>query len=794
MSKKGPSVEELVRSLESGQQIQKTVEAVQQSTDPAVAAMIPEQEPVDFLVTGLPNGGRVYRDRNTGQLGYVDQNISGGPEMAQAVLNQLQQGTPKAEIQTPYQAERSQMRQEVIQQAGMPATLGQKFLEGTFGVGSYTDEALAAATAAATGRPTEEILNQARLMSKSMQGEYPVTSEATKMAGLVSSLVAGGPIAKEGIKRALTRQVPGQTVRDPRAGAKTIVEGVRKGQEALRGMPPLAQQAATVAGASALAGGEGAIYGFGEGQDSLEDRLSKAGQRSAIQAAFAAPIAVVLPWAGRLIASRQGEAQIANELATQLGVSREAAVIIKKQLDDGRSVEETVQALQRAGDQRMVADANEAVQVLLDAAAASSGPGRQAVTEAVTGRVDEASRRVLGGLDETIGAAPPAGQRVVDVVAEGTRQARKEAYGEAYGTPIDYASEAGRLVEDVISRIPTNVVGQAFDTANAMLQAKGMRNQQIMANIANDGTITFQEMPSVQQIDMLKQVLQDLAEKETNQFGVKTGLGQTYADLARQLKEAASMAVPRYGEAVALGKENIVSMKAAEMGEALLNKPTTVDDVIAAMKNADASEKAAIRLGFRRGMDYLIGDVKRAAGSSKTEDQLQMRKILQELSSGSNRAKVAEVLGPQQTQKLFKQLDEAKAAFELQSAVSVGSQTAVRQAVQADVEEQVGGGIFRSLFEVDPKGFTTKARDLLTGAGEAYKTQRKDKIYGEIIDVLTGRTGREADLAIKYAKEAIEKGSVSQAKAALIANAMNSALRAGRAGVVTERAVEGISP
>lgn len=772
------TVEDLVKSLETGQQIKKVADVVTQVTDPDVAKMIPLEEPVDFIVTGLPNGGRVFRDKSTGRLGYADQNIAGGPEMAQAVLDQLQAGTPKAEIRTPYQAARSEMRQDVIQQAGMPATLGQKLLEGTFGVGSFTDEALAAASAAATGRPQEEVLNQARLMSKSMQGEYPYTSEAAKMTGLVSSLVAGGPIVKEGIKR----------------GLPSAVSTYQKGKAALQGMPPLAQQAATVTGASALAAGEGALYGFGEGQDSLEDRMSKSGQRAGVQALFAAPIAVVLPWAGRLIASRQGEAAVTRELSAQLGVSREAATIIKKQLDDGRSLDETVQALQRAGDQRMVADANEAVQVLLDAAAASSGPGRQAVTEAVSGRVDEASQRVLGGLDETIGAPPPAGQTVTETVAAGTRQARKEAYGEAYATPIDYASDAGRMIEDVMSRIPTNIAQDALNTANALLQAKGLRNQQILADIADDGTVVLREMPNVQQVDILKQVLQDLAEKETNQFGQKTALGQTYAGLARELRDAASMAVPRYGEAVALGKENILSMKAGEMGQELLRSSTRIDDVIGAMKGADQSEKAAIRLGFRRGMDYLIGDVKRAAGSSKSEDQLQMRKILQELSSGSNRAKVREILGPQQAEKLFKQLDEAKAAFELQSAVSVGSQTAVRQAVQGDVEEAVSGGLLRSLFEADPKGFTVKARDLFTGAGESYKTQRKDQIYGEIIDVLTGRTGKEADLAIKYVKEAIEKGSVSQAKASVIANALNSAIRSGQSGVVLERAVEGISP
>jgi hypothetical protein len=771
------AVDDLVKSLETGQQIQKTVEAVSATVDPKLAGLMPKEEPVDFIVTGLPNGGRVYRDKKTGRLGYADQNISGGPEMAQAVLDQLQAGTPKAEIRTPYQVAQSQMRQDVIQQAGMPATVGQKIAEGAFGIGSFTDEALAAAVAQRTGRPYEEVLNQARLMSKSMQGEYPVGSEAAKMTGLVSSLFAGGPIAKEGIKR----------------GIPSAVSAYQRGKTALQGMPPLAQQAATVAGASSLAAGEGALYGFGEGE-TFEDRLSKSGQRATLQALFAAPIAVVLPWAGRMIAARQGEAQVVRELSGQLGVSREAAVIIKKQLDDGKSLDETVAALQRAGDQRMVADANDAVKVLLDAAAASSGAGRQAVNEAVGGRVEESARRVLGGLDETIGAAPPAGKTVTETIAEGTRQARKEAYSEAYATPIDYASDAGRMIEDVMSRIPTNIAQDALNTANALLQAKGLRNQQIMADIADDGTVVLREMPNVQQVDILKQVLQDLAEKETNQFAQKTALGQTYADLARQLKEAASLAVPRYGEAVALGKENILSMKAGEMGQELLRSTTRIDDVIAAMKGADQSEKAAIRLGFRRGMDYLIGDVKRAAGSSKLEEQVQMQKILRELSSGANRAKVQEILGPQQSQKLFKQLDEAKAAFELQSAVSVGSQTAVRQAVQADVEEQLGGGIFRSFFEADPKGFTTKARDLLTGAGEAYKTQRKDKIYSEIIDVLTGRTGREADLAIKYVKEAIDKGTISQAKASVIANAMNNAFKAGQAGVVIERAVEGISP
>lgn len=99
------AVDDLIKSLETGEQVKKTAGVVTQVTDPNVAAMIPQEEPVDFLVTGLPNGGRVYRDKNTGRLGYVDQNISGGPEMAQAVLTQLQAGTPKAEITTPYQAE-----------------------------------------------------------------------------------------------------------------------------------------------------------------------------------------------------------------------------------------------------------------------------------------------------------------------------------------------------------------------------------------------------------------------------------------------------------------------------------------------------------------------------------------------------------------------------------------------------------------------------------------------------------------------------------------------------------------
>jgi citrate lyase gamma subunit len=79
---------------------------------------------------------------------------------------------------------------------------------------------------------------------------------------------------------------------------------------------------------------------------------------------------------------------------------------------------------------------------------------------------------------------------------------RTASYDAAYSTPIDYADASGRQIETIITqRIEPDILNQAIQQANAEMRDRGMTNMQIMARIADDGSLQFVEMPNVRQLD-----------------------------------------------------------------------------------------------------------------------------------------------------------------------------------------------------------------------------------------------------------------------------------------------------
>jgi len=90
---------------------------------------------------------------------------------------------------------------------------------------------------------------------------------------------------------------------------------------------------------------------------------------------------------------------------------------------------------------------------------------------------------------------------------DATRAARQASYDAAFSAPIDYASDAGRELEGVLRRrLPRGLI----DRANEALREAGEESPQILARIADDGTVTFERPLSVKQIDYIARELQEM--------------------------------------------------------------------------------------------------------------------------------------------------------------------------------------------------------------------------------------------------------------------------------------------
>ena len=729
-------------SAGAGPQEQASVVVPESSSALASAARGGLPEGTQIIMRDLPDGGRIYRFPD-GTLNYVDAYMStSDPAKIKEIINKSPQ-IRSGEVAAPSEQAVSRIRREAIDQFGMPGAVSQQFLEGMPFVGSYFDEMLSG------GDPRK--LHTARQISEAMKQEYPKTSMAAQTAGLAAGTVGGALLAPE--------MAIGTTL--PTAGRAAI-------------------GAVTTGGLGAT---EGAIYGYGKGTDEASRQAEAiGGARTGLL--VGAPIGAAIPYLGRIwtaFKNRGGRGSIAPEIAAEFGVSTEAARMIENALESGGSFDQMIDRIRRAGDQGMIADAGEATAILLDQAAASSPRVAAEVRRPVTERATESSRQLSGDMDVGLGAKPEGMQTSYEAIAARSKEARGEAYREAFDSPINYASPEGMRVEEIFGRIPDQWKDEAIAIANRSMQAQGKRNQQIMADIADDGTVTFREMPNVQQLHEIKIALNQFARKGDNvdKFGNLQGEGITIANLAQELRNALGDAVPAYNKASKIGGDKIREQEALILGGKVLNSGTTRDDVVRVLKDASADERAAAKLGLRNSIDEAMANAKSAATTGRDEAVAESMKILRDLSSRANKTKVEIILGKPQADALFKRLDETRAALELQAATARGSMTAIRTAGREMAEDVLEPGVLRSAAELDPVGTVRKLREFLAGTGPAYRQGRSEKMWSEVAGVLTGKRGMDAQTALRYIEQAKQGKNLSKPQESYVANTIMKYLGAG---------------
>lgn len=654
---------------------------------------------------------------------------------------------------------------------------------------------------ALSGMSGGEISRQS--IDESLLEQYPVAARAgefTRGAPFVGSYAdelvgaLAGPEAATGMRAlsgAMQRQRPGETLGLNIAGGLTGAAGMAAAApQAAAGMlsgaigqGSRAAQIARGALTGAAAGGlEGAVYGAGEGTDT-ESRMSRAGGGAIAGAVGGGAIGGLTPVASEVASNVIGLFRRSDieQISREFGISKNAAKVIKNTFDQGGDIRAALQNLNRAGREAMIVDAGPAAQALLDATAASGGRAGAIVRSAVDDRMARTGQAVTQSLDDALGS-PAAGPRTaVEEIASKTSGARSQAYDLAYRTPINYASTAGRSIEDVLGRIEPKILASAIEEANADMAARGIRNQQIMARIDDAGNIIYDEMPNVQQLDEIKKALQTIAYENVDNFGRLTGKGRRYNDLARQLRDATADAAEPYGAAVALGGDKIAEERAFAFGESLLRPGTRAEDIGYELgKNPSQAQISAAKKGLRTYIEETLGNV-RAIASDPTAESMEARKVIKavtDMSSGNARKKIRDLMGAE-ADALLAQVDEAAQSAAVRAAMAQNSKTAGRQAIQGTVEDLTAPGMVGQAMQGEAVNTTKALIQAVTGQTSEYTAAQRQRIYEDIARALTQKTGDDALTALRVLDAAMKGQSLTDSQTDQLSKLISGVLFSG---------------
>jgi hypothetical protein len=530
--------------------------------------------------------------------------------------------------------------------------------------------------------------------------------------------------------------------------------------------PQAASALGKVLARGATGGTQGAVYGFNAGEGDAADRAKNAvvpGAAGTVLGAASVPVVAGV----KNIANRY----LTNRAAKEVGTSGPAYRILERTMSGDDSLSGAgAGRLAAAGDDAMLADAGPNARGLLDTAIQNSGPGARQAREAVEGRVTDAGRRLTGTLDDTFGA-PQGVRTAAKGIAQGTSAARKSAYDSAYSKAIDYASDAGRNIEATLSRIPDRIMGKAVQGANERMQAGGFQNQQIMANIADDGTVTFTEMPNVLQLDYIKRALGEMGAEAVDQFGRKTGDGIMFSKLARDIKKAIGDAVPEYLQAVKLGGDKIERDAALRLGYTLLNTRTTREEVAEIAADMSDEARQAAMQGLRSQIDDALANVKRAL----TDDNMDAReaiKLIKDMSSRASREKVAMIIGDDAANALFRDVDKASMAFNLRAGVADNSRTFARTATAEGIKDHTEAGAINAVRSGQPLNAGKRLASTLMGRSPEAKERISDEVYSHLVQALTGPRGSHARNSLQRMQQVGPRVAAGTQKTQLLADAL----------------------
>jgi len=597
---------------------------------------------------------------------------------------------------TPAEVSMSGWNESIIDQNPVKAR-ALKAVEGVPFVGSYADEA----AGAIYGDQAREAW---RSTSRAMDEEKPFQSAGLQLAGGIAATV------------------PALMAAGPGLAAESLGGNMLRG--GLFGM------------------GEGAVRGFGRGEDNAAGRFRTGVTDMVLGGAVGAVAPAIAHGAGALyrtgrnaLADYRGIGRVANDL----GISSKSGRLLSDtlEMDDLARMRS---ALNDAGQDAMLADAGPTTRNTLDVVTQAPGEGARTALRRIDDRAAAAGQRLNSQLDQSLtgnSVGAPSSRQFSDTtrlqgdVRQATAGTRDSVYRQAYAQPIDYASQQGRaLLDDISPRLPADAIGYA----NKLMRMRGEKSAQIMANIADDGTVTFTNPPDVRQWDYIKQALDGLAESGdgAGALGGQTRMGSAYQGLARDIRRNLGEAVPEYDYAVNTAGDVIGEIKAIKTGETLLNPSVTRAEAEAALDGMSQVDRAAVKRGLRVSIDDAVANV-RAIATDPNMDAREAYKAYTMLTSRASQDKMKLLLGDDWPP-LKKALDETASALGLRAGIGGNSKTAMRGEFKQMLEDRNAPGAFRrGEPTTTAKGFWQR----FTGATPSQVQRANAATRNELADVLT---------------------------------------------------------
>tara|TARA_R110000824_G_scaffold229920_2_gene417530 strand:+ start:1673 stop:3832 length:2160 start_codon:yes stop_codon:yes gene_type:complete len=507
---------------------------------------------------------------------------------------------------------------------------------------------------------------------------------------------------------------------------------------------------------------QGGLYGGGVGEGSPTEQAISATQ-GALIGTGGGGLGII---AGKGIGAGVNR-YMANKAAKKTGMSYPEFQAINRAMSaDDSLLGAGQQRMQRAGPDAMLADSGMGASTLLDTAITNSPAASNLAQAAVGGRATAQNSVLTQYMDEALGQ-PQGLLGVGKGIGQQTKAARSTAYDASYATPINYADDAGKGIEDTLGRMSDRIKSEAFENANERMLADGVKNQQIMASVGKNGKVTFTEMPNVQQLDYLKRSLATMARSSTDDFGNMNPRGIMLSGLANDLKQSITKAVPEYKNALKYGQDKILREEALRLGSRLLRKSTTRETVADMAENMSEEAKTAAMKGLRSNIDEELANVKQAMTDTNVEAR-EAAQLIKNLSSRANREKVEMVIGKDASDDLFKQIDQSSVAFELKGQVAQNSKSALRLNAKAEADALLFGGPINKLREGEVIGAPKELAKAIFGRSPEAKQQISDEYYMNIVKALTGPRGSEARALLEKIQQVQPLISAGTAKASKI--------------------------
>lgn len=490
--------------------------------------------------------------------------------------------------------------------------------------------------------------------------ENPLLSTGAKVAGLIGPYAGQALLGKAGI------------------GSKFLLP-----QEKERSW--LGNVLKTGARGGTEAGAEAATYEFlkqlySDGADA-ETAIQKAGEIGKGSAVLGLGLTSLLSAAGGPIANkiRDRQSSIAYDIQKQFGFSKETSQFLEKAFADNLTIDETIQGLERAGKQGIIADASPAMASLLDLAATLSPKARARTMDVLESRATQAGKDTERLFSKTFGDPLDPNIEPVKQIMNRSKDARRKAYEKAYDQQVNYSSEEGLKIIDVLKRL---------DEADPELVRSVLKNKKLAEKFDTDGfthpleqtiaipgangEINYVYAPSVRGLDIIKRAIDSKAFGE----GVDPQLATLYKNAARELRTSLGNLVGDYNTATKLGGDAIVNRQAYEAG---LNVAKSKTWDIAGFASHSDEARAGLKEGIRSYLQNIIESAKIPAGKIDSGEIAQTVKALRETSSRDFNNKIDLILGKEEANVFRRELNKIKTRFETKGLVGMNSLTAIRQ-------------------------------------------------------------------------------------------------------------------